>query len=1372
MIGLTCLAWIVALLAGSEPQEPPWDASPFASQPAAILEAAEAITAENADVIVLLEEARRSFDEQGRCEKTFRTVFRVLTPAGVENWGTVSSEWSPWHEERPRIRARVCTKSRQVFELDPATIDVAPARDDQDHVYDDDQIARAPLPGIEVGAVVEQEVSIHETSASFAAGTCSRFYFGQNVPVQHTRLALSAPESLPLRWTCRMLEGLVPERRIESGRVSVSFDRGPMPPRREVPSNLPFDQPRWSYVAFATGASWAGVASAYHDLVERQIAPEAVSEVARNASGRSEAGEKETTAVVAALLSYLRREVRYTGLEFGVNSIIPHTSAETLARKYGDCKDQASLLVALLRSLGITAHVALLRSGFGEDVDAELPGLGWFNHAIVYIPGESPLWVDPTSRFARAGRLPQSDQGRLALIAAPETAGLTMTPVAAAEDNRAVETREILLGEDGTARVMETTETWGAIEESYRSFYDRSSHDDNQKQLTEYLESEYSAKVLDAFDHSASDDFDRPFRLRVEGSQALCVSMDDKQAVITLRSHGLWDRLPSAITERKEEDGKGAAAPPRAQDFIVPEPFVYEHHYRIVPPPGFMVRELPAAEEKLLGAAKLTRTFASADDGSVTASFRFDSGPRRLSVDDFVAMRTGIAALAESPRVSIAFDQVGESLVAQGRIAEALVEFRRLASLHPTEARHHAQIANTLLEAGLGEAAREAAARGVEIEPDSALAHRVRAWVLQHDLVGRLRRSGFDREGAIAEYRKAKSLDPTDYLARGDLAILLEHDADGLRYGRHSSLEEAIGEYRALRVDLDDHRFDKNLLVALLRARKVEDLHAETRQMTASDTRNAYLVAAIAAKDGPPAALKEATKLTETQEQRRALIRTAAPLLNQLRRYPEASALFEAAARGAADAAALSGLATSLAGVRPYEQLQLPDDDPVSLVKRFFIWIYLGENLDQKSFTSFYTDEVAATVTTAEGDAATEVAKTVRSVGAKSGAPLDTLTDLVMSTATFSSQGDRDKGYRIMIRSTLGDRPTDELAFVTSRNGTLKLAAFGKQTIGLVGIEVLHRVGENDLAGAKQWLNWARDLLVPASGDDPFAGTVFPHVWKSGQEADAATIRRAAASLVADSEAAAIALPILLEARQDVRDESERVKIDFALAKAYFNLKKPQEVLDAAERLRAAHPTSLSAFVLQEAALGKLGRWSDVEARAKQRLFEFPDDRVAQDLLADAALHRQDFDAAERIYADLIASGKAQADQYNMVAWSRLFRRKITDEDIGLARQAVALTHQAESGSLHTLASLYAEAGKCAEAREIILKSLDVSGHDGPRAADWYVFGRIAEQYGERSAALAMYRRVTRPESGDDGLSTFELARRRIDAIEQGDGNR
>ena len=180
-------------------------------------------------------------------------------------------------------------------------------------------------------------------------------------------------------------------------------------------------------------------------------------------------------AKIAAIVKELHHEVRYTGVEFGAAALTPRKPSEVIQRHYGDCKDEANLLVAMLRSAGIKANLALLSTGPGRDVDANLPGINQFNHAIVYLPaggkGEDAMWIDATAEYFAVGTLPFEDQGRNALVISPQTTALTRTPDPRPEDSVLVETRTYTLAELGPSHVEESSDTHGDIDASYRSSY-------------------------------------------------------------------------------------------------------------------------------------------------------------------------------------------------------------------------------------------------------------------------------------------------------------------------------------------------------------------------------------------------------------------------------------------------------------------------------------------------------------------------------------------------------------------------------------------------------------------------------------------------------------------------------------------------------------------------------------------------------------------------------------------------------------------------------------------------------------------------------------------------------------------------------------
>lgn len=117
---------------------------------------------------------------------------------------------------------------------------------------------------------------------------------------------------------------------------------------------------------------------------------------------------------IVLALKYAQEDIRYVGLEMGQNSHMPTAPGETLALKYGDCKDKAALLIAILEAMQLEAFPALVDTD-NTKLLAELPaGVNLFNHVIVGLELEGKqIWLDPTlnNQDGNLSNLYQPDYG-------------------------------------------------------------------------------------------------------------------------------------------------------------------------------------------------------------------------------------------------------------------------------------------------------------------------------------------------------------------------------------------------------------------------------------------------------------------------------------------------------------------------------------------------------------------------------------------------------------------------------------------------------------------------------------------------------------------------------------------------------------------------------------------------------------------------------------------------------------------------------------------------------------------------------------------------------------------------------------------------
>ena len=281
--------------------------------------------------------------------------------------------------------------------------------------------------------------------------------------------------------------------------------------------------------------------------------------------------------------------------------------------------------------------MALLNAGSRLDVPSSLPGMGLFDLAIVYVPGTPGLWIDSTFQFARLGQLPINDQGRWALIAKPETTALLKTPESASRDNVLLEMREIHLSENGPATVVEKTLPSGVFESHYRSYYADKPDKETRDGLIGYVKSQYVAEKLTSVDRTDPGDLSTQFALTLKCEKAKRGYTDLDNAIAAIRVDTLFQQLPDDLKrkddadEKKKDDGEKPKKP-RTADWELDQPFTAEWKYRIVPPAGFVPKELPKDATVALGPAVLTEMFARHQDGTVEADLAFDSVKRRYTI--------------------------------------------------------------------------------------------------------------------------------------------------------------------------------------------------------------------------------------------------------------------------------------------------------------------------------------------------------------------------------------------------------------------------------------------------------------------------------------------------------------------------------------------------------------------------------------------------------------------------------------------------------------------------------------------------------------------------------------------------------------------
>lgn len=207
--------------------------------------------------------------------------------------------------------------------------------------------------------------------------------------------------------------------------------------------------PRLAVSIEAPGAprldSWRGVAEWLDALTAGAAKPvETVTAKARELTSQT-SSEFERIAAIGRFA----QGIQYVSIQTGIGrggGYQPRPAGLVLERNYGDCKDKANLMRAMLAAVGIQSHLVTIFAGDRNYVREAWPSPQQFNHAIIAITltsstTETPavishptlgrlLLFDPTDETTPVGELPLHEQGSLALVVAPNGGDLVRVPVA------------------------------------------------------------------------------------------------------------------------------------------------------------------------------------------------------------------------------------------------------------------------------------------------------------------------------------------------------------------------------------------------------------------------------------------------------------------------------------------------------------------------------------------------------------------------------------------------------------------------------------------------------------------------------------------------------------------------------------------------------------------------------------------------------------------------------------------------------------------------------------------------------------------------------------------------------------------------------
>lgn len=474
-------------------------------------EAASRPTPQEVDIHTLAEQRLVRVYPNGLATTWVQQIARPLTRSGADYLRSTSIGYSPDSEVVNLLSIRVLAPDGDVREI-YSDNDYGPPSGPQS-MYFDVHTRVITFPTLNIGDTLLFEYTISDIAYRniFDDYFGDMFLLQDEGPRDFVRYGVIAPAARTLYHNFSQFEAATWElTETDDGLQHLVLESTDVPavPRE---SGAPGFAEIAHYASVSTYGDWSTLSDWYWNLVEDQLAdsPEMRRTVEELTAGLTTRRER-----IDAIHSYVVRNTRYVGLEFGIHGYKPYRTTECFARRFGDCKDTASLLKVMLGLAGIESHLALVRTRDMGRVNDHPASLAVFNHVITWIP-EEDLYLDGTAGHSGSAELPSMDQGASSLIVLDGEGGRWREiPFVPAEDS--VNDFSITFDLTGaTIGFSGSVQATGGFAAPNRQQYEPA--DQRLENFEDYVGSSFAGVDIAAVEFGGIDDIQTPFSARFDG---------------------------------------------------------------------------------------------------------------------------------------------------------------------------------------------------------------------------------------------------------------------------------------------------------------------------------------------------------------------------------------------------------------------------------------------------------------------------------------------------------------------------------------------------------------------------------------------------------------------------------------------------------------------------------------------------------------------------------------------------------------------------------------------------------------------------------------------------------------------------------------
>lgn len=396
-------------------------------------------------------------------------LIKVLNERGKEDFSEVQIDYDSTYEKVELEYARTIKPDGEVADVGSRHM-----RDVTKYLnyplYSNARVFIISFPEIAEGAIIEYKVKIYRSQMVNKKDFTLYYPLQAPEPLIAAQFKISSPKDIAVNMQMlnerynNFFASLKPLVKEDGQRTVYSWQFKDIPQIMPEPSMPPLSEINPSIVV-STFKSWQEVYNWWWAQAnDKIIADKPIKDKVKELSGKLPSQEDKARAIY----NFCAQNIRYVAVEYGDAGYEPHAAVDIFRNKYGDCKDQAILLVTMLKEAGLTAWPVLIPTKDNYNLNDDFPSLP-FDHCITAVFLENRIiFLDPTVETCSFGDLPSGDQDRRVLVFKEDGYTIEETPLYPSRHNLNKQDLKIKIGNDETIKAEKNIFTYGVYDQAQR----------------------------------------------------------------------------------------------------------------------------------------------------------------------------------------------------------------------------------------------------------------------------------------------------------------------------------------------------------------------------------------------------------------------------------------------------------------------------------------------------------------------------------------------------------------------------------------------------------------------------------------------------------------------------------------------------------------------------------------------------------------------------------------------------------------------------------------------------------------------------------------------------------------------------------------